>query len=492
MTSQVYMRNMFLMPLFIGLCAGIFITFDPYIVNFIHLELLKLFPYEFAAIVTAVIIGSMLLLLIFRKKFTDIGSLFILLLLIGYQTNAVIMLFVVNGDELVIGVFALLLCLIVFVNKEFTFTRSPINVLTLIFACAVFISLINGFSLRYFFMFLKTIMLLFLIINFVKTREHVYFFIRTFIIITAISALIGIVQEFIYIYYGYPLTGFISAKQLEMMFESTPFGRFLRVPALMLGYKVFAMILVINLLVLLNLLIYRSPYVKDAMRRRLYYFAFFIMLGALICTFSKDAWLALLAGLSLSVLIRWRSLTIHFTMVLLLIIILSHYTGLDKMAYRFISSEITHGEARGRIELNKEGLDGFLRSDSRYYAFGRGLGNGWRYTPHHRGWAAHNAFILAADEIGLFGFLAYMLLFLFAAYRLILANVIARQVHDKAIARGLLCGFVSIIIIMQFHSAFIEPLFWIFFGIIECFTLQLIKGDEYDVALKNELLAPAG
>lgn len=490
MTSQVYLRNIIFMPLFIGLCSGVLITFDPYIVNFIHLELFKLFPCEFTTIITAVIIGSALLLFIFIKNFTDIGSLFILLLLIGYQTNAVIKLFVINGDELVIGVFALLLCLIVFVNKEFTFTRSPINVLTFIFACAVLISLINGFSLIYFLVFLKTILILFLIINFVKKREHVYAFIRIFIMITTISAFIGIVQEFIYIFSGYPLTGYISEDSLEMMFETNLFGRFFRVPALMLSYKVFAMILTINVLLILNLLLYRSPFIKDSRQRRLYYVAFFIMLGALVCTFSKDAFLGLLAGFSLSVLFRWRSLLIHFTMALLLIIILSYYTGLNEIAYRFISSEVAHGEVRGRIGLNKQGIDGFLKSDSRYFAFGRGLGNGQRYTPHHKGWAAHNAFILAADEIGLFGFIAYMLMILFAAYRLIQANILARQLHDRAIARGLLCGFVSLIIILQFHSGFIEPLLWLFFGLIECFTLHLIKDGEHDGTRRNTLFSP--
>jgi cell division protein FtsW (lipid II flippase) len=324
-------------------------------------------------------------------------------------------------------------------------------------------------------------------INFIRKKEFVFAFVKLFIIISSISAVIGIIQEILYLYAGYLFIGVIPPESLELMFENTSMGTFLRVPALMTSYGSISKMLVINLIMVANLLIYPNTFTKSTKSKLLLCFAFLLMLSALMLTFAKDAILALAIALLISALIRWRSFLIHWLFLFLILIGFCYYSGLLNTSADSISAELTFGEARVRIALDREGIEGFLDSDIHQMLFGVGMGSGARYTSHYKNWAAHNAFILAADETGLLGLLAYLALYIIAGLRLISANLMARDPQDKAITRGLLGGFIAIVIMFQFYAGYIDLIIWFYLGLIESTTLILIGENKRAKLVPNHI-----
>jgi hypothetical protein len=341
---------------------------------------------------------------------------------------------------------------------------------------SIILSAINGISLKALVVFLKSAVFFFLLVNFLYKRELVITALKWFIIITTISAVIGIFQEIIYFFTGAPVVGFIPKEEMEFLFDKTSIGTVLRAPAFMGGYKIFAMVLSFNLIIAINILLYSSALLTTIREKYFLYFAVISMFGALILTFSRDAFWGTCIALLMSIFLKWRSYVIHFIMILMLLSVLGHFCGIFDSFYRGGVSVIqTKATEIGddRIGLDREGFEGFLHGS--FFLIGRGTGKGGKYTPHHQGWSAHNAFILAADELGIFGLLVYLSLFIFAIYRLIFINLSAKELQDKVIGKGLLCSFIAYCMILQFHAGYVEILLWLYLGIIESMALILLE-----------------
>lgn len=461
-------------PVFIGLFLGSLIAYDSYIVNLISIRLLQYFPYEFSAVVLITIIASCIFFLNINRLLQNKEFMFILLLLVGYQTNA-IQLAIIDLSDVTIAFFALILFLTAMANKEHKFIMSPVNYLNIILLLFIVLSFMNQIYPRLFLIFIKSILLFFLIINLINKKEHVITFVKLFIIVSTCSALIAIIQEIVFMTTGYTLAGFISAAELLKMTEKTPLGSFYRVPGFMLSYAALAKVLVINFILIINILLYPVYFSGSSRKRALLYIALFLTLIASVLTFSKDALLAVTIGFFISIFLRWPSRIIHFLSGLLVVIIISYYSGLIESFIDIISTDISHGEARMRIELDRKGIEGFIHDDIRYMLFGKGMGHGGKYTSDFRNWPAHNNFILAANEIGISGLLAYISIYIFIVYRLFTSSLIVKEIRDKAIIRGLLVGFSAIIIMFQFYAGYIDPLLWLYAGLVESMALVLLK-----------------
>ena len=73
--------------------------------------------------------------------------------------------------------------------------------------------------------------------------------------------------------------------------------------------------------------------------------------------------------------------------------------------------------------------------------------------------------------LSLLGLLVYVGTFAYIFIRLADINIATRDTPAQAIARGLFGSIISLFIIFQFHSAFLEPLLWMLFGIVESIHL---------------------
>lgn len=78
-----------------------------------------------------------------------------------------------------------------------------------------------------------------------------------------------------------------------------------------------------------------------------------------------------------------------------------YLTGFLDDIFRAISADCHWGEYRIRLQLAREGIHGFIH---RHPFIGVGVSDVYRYTSHYLHWAVHNAFIEAADAVGILGF----------------------------------------------------------------------------------------
>jgi O-antigen ligase len=118
-----------------------------------------------------------------------------------------------------------------------------------------------------------------------------------------------------------------------------------------------------------------------------------------------------------------------------------------------------------RIRLDRDSIEGFLHGP--YFWTGRGVGSGGRYTAHERGWPAHNAFILAAAELGVLGLTVFLLVYALAFARAIALLSMVKSGPYVPIVRSLLPVMVVVLAGAQFEATYLDEFVWTNFAIIE-------------------------
>lgn len=280
----------------------------------------------------------------------------------------------------------------------------------------------------------------------VRDDADIRYTLKCFIITTTMSALIGIGQEIVYLTTKRTLVGFISARQLRLFFNETPLGFMLRVPALTGSYILLANYLVIAMIALFCLLSF------GLIKRNNFkvYMAFLSMFIALMLTFSRSSEIALIIGILLCFSLKWRHYIIHFIVILLLAILVSIIIGLtDKIAESFIKEKCLLGDLGVRLQLLREGMSGFVL---RHPYIGTGIGKANKYTPNVHSWPVHNNFVRIVDEIGIFGFIVYVIIFLRMFLKTMLMLILAEKENKEN--RDVLIILTGIIFVLTFNLQF--------------------------------------
>jgi putative inorganic carbon (HCO3(-)) transporter len=382
------------------------------------------------------------------------------------------------SDFLIFGVLLFIL-VNVFVDTSYKI-RLPASLLFLALLFFAVLSLISGGSILMLPSLVKLTVVFFLIANLIRTKEHCLFTIKVFIVITTCSAIIGIVQEIIFLTTGATLVGFIPPQMRDQMYESTPWGIFLRIPAMTGWYEVLSNCIIISILLGINLLLY--PIIIKKNQRLLMYSALFIMSMALLLTFSKSALLSLILGVILSIFIKWKKLAIHFLMALLALVIFAHLAGLFDILAEYVTSDISLGGEMGdRVNLIKSGIQGFFK----HPLLGVGIGSGARYTQTVRGWPVHNIFILIADEIGIFGLVIFLLIVLRLIVKLLYMISTARNDGEKGIITASLISLIALIVNLQVHPSYKDYFIFMIFGIFEAVALMTSEQANRKMILPN-------
>jgi hypothetical protein len=354
-----------------------------------------------------------------------------------------------------------------FEDEIIVFTR--LDMLNLMFAATLTLSSVNGPPVRLFlslFTMSKFIFLSFLMANFIYRKDLLQFTIKWLVIVSTASAALGILQEMLFKIFDLLLLGSTYKTKMKFIFEYSAYGKFLRVPGFFEFYRLHALFLVSSIAVVFNRYIYRIP--NERSEKFLYVGQLGVMCIALFLTFSKDAILSLMLVLIMSLLVRWPFLIIHMIVGGLFLVSLILASGFGDGMLRAFWSEISFGESHIRLQLAREGCIGFFR----HPWLGTGVGNGDKYTSHFFGWPAHNSFIQAADEIGLIGFFAFCLILGYTFFILLKENlVVDAQSETGAILRGLLFGFVALVVGIQFHPMYLEKFHWLYMGIAQACTL---------------------
>ena len=465
----------------VGFFLGSLIVVDHFLTNLIAqridltingLNILKLYPYELSSLLFLFVVLLVVLQSIMRHfltwTFTHIEKAFIILFLFSMNMVALTKISRIDLSELLLFAFFFIL-LLKFSIEDKKIRISFIEILNLLFISSLFISSMNAGILSvpdYLLTSSKFVLILFLITNFLYNRELLIFFLKCFVIISTISAIIGIGQEVLYVISGIPIVGFVDNDDMKFLFEPTSFGKLLRVPAFFRTYKPFTFFLNTAMLIIFNYFIYKRPFVLKM--RLMLIFSFLLMFFALSLTFSKDALLAFSIGLILSTLIRWPFLIIHGFVLIFITIIAIYVFGFADDIQRTISTEIHCGEMRIRLQLGRDGILGFVY---KHPWIGVGVRDAARYTAHYLGWPTHNAFIMAADVAGISGLLTFLVLLFYTLLNIVKSNLLAQEISDKWVASCLLSGFIATLIAIQFHPFFLEHFTWLYMGVVQAYIM---------------------
>lgn len=461
--------------LIVGLAIGCLVIFDPYGTTYIsHLVGIKLLPFTFVLLISVSMVALFFLLTYLGKYISKLTEnkelLFVIFFIAGYQTSA-LQLGIIDMSDLALGVFLVVVLIEAFVKEKKNFINTPINLLNLLLLVFILLPLVHlRVPSRTQFIYVKIVLMFFLMVNALYSKEIVIKCVKWLIIITSFSAVFAIFQEFMWVTTGTLVTGLIPKSELKRMFE----GGLFRVPALMLSYRIFAIILAIVLTLIISLLVFPNSLVKDFKRKLYLYIASFLMSSALLLTQAKDVLLGFFVALMFLLILRRPRYIFHFAVVILLLaaVLFTLFAYLpgkgDTISY--VVRDISKTE-RERIQLDRDGIQGFVWGNYKLL----GCGKGGKYTDNKLGWAAHNAFILILDEAGIFGFIIYLGMYIWVLFRLVCLNLVVKDTAYVPIVRGLLCGIIIYIIGAQFIAAYIEQFLWILFALTESTALILAK-----------------
>lgn len=435
---------------------------------------LKLFPYKFPLIAWFSIFG---LLILFPKlaaiKITAKKEfIMIVMIVVSLQFTALTGKRIEISDFVTIGSILFLL-IYASLNTDYRFEMSTSSFLLLVILFFIFLaSAVGGIgSLLSSSKFVKSILLFGLILSLFREKKAAYFFIKTLVMTTTVSAIIGIFQEIIYVLTRVPIIGFVDKHMKKLMWVDTSVGTLLRVPAFTGLHGVLAVYLTISITIATNLLLYGV--LKDRKEKRLFFISIILMSTALILTFSNSALLATAAAVTLSICLRWSKFIIHFAVFVIGAFLVSYVTGFVDSFMNYVSKDLhLRGDLGLRMQLMREGITGLFH---RHPLIGVGVGKGYRYTQNINKWPAHNSFLLVADEIGAFALCIFI--FLFAILIVKQLGLIARLTspEEKAIVKATLLGLVALVVDLQFHPSYLDNFIFLYIAMTEGIILVMQK-----------------
>jgi hypothetical protein len=469
-------------PAGIGLALGLLVISDFYSTNYLvsifgYRKLFKTVPFEFSMILLVLLLLMVSASYVLSRNFTRAiekpDRIFIVLLITGLHTVGIFQGMIDSGDVF-FAIFFSFWIIRILTTKEYEIVGSKLNALNLIlFTCAILPSMHAGFNILFSMMpLVKAMITAFLIIDIIRSKESIVFFIKTLFVITTISAIIGIIQEIVFLINGTILFPF-PEKFLFRVIETNSYGIFLRVPAFTGMHLFLGSYLTFGILIGLNVFLYLNSVINR--REKLFILiALIIMTAALILTLSKTIMIGLFMGIIVSLSIKWSSRFIHFIAIVLLLVAVVHMLGYWEIIIKYLILDMEVGDIALRIELIKESINGFLDKHS---VIGVGIGKGNTYTDNILGWPVHNAFILAAVESGIFGFIAFCSIYIYVFLRLILTIPRTQEPEKKTILKILLASLLAYFINIQFQPDFTSYFNWILLGFIEC-TVIVFSNDS--------------
>ena len=460
----------------LGFCIGTIIVLDPFIVNQVSSEYLKTSSYSVTILIFILITCIYLIYIYFDKITQNIVYIAILGIIIGDQTKGI-----TPGVDLadVVIIFSVFLWLIQnFMKNRFTFEVNKFNFIILALLFIIFLSMMNGGtkSVVYFITKgLRNFLAIFIIIVNVDNKKKINFFIKSLIIVTSISAIIGICQEILFGYAGiiFPARHHVP---MGLLVEETAIGTMLRISALVGSQQDLGNILAVTLAISFYLVI--SLNIRIFERKKYVFLCILFMSIALVLTFSTGAWLAVVFSTYIGIYFRKASYSIHFVLLSIGVIILAYFTGLLNEFGNFVNSELQlKSDLSVRLQMIRTTIE---KAFVQHPYIGRGIGNSPIYISNIYGWPPHNTFVQVLAEIGIMGLIIYSLIFIDTSVKLFAYIVRLKEGKDRTVVTLLLMGFLSLIVYLQFSPFFMQLFPWIYLGILRS-TIQVFSNRGHPV-----------
>jgi len=379
-------------------------------------------------------------------------------------------------NHLVVGGFALLWLMDLMRRAEARLSSSPLQLLVAAWVGIMLLSTTTGggfLSLRSFVTEAKGFLLFLLVLHALERWSDVRFFIGVLLVITTVSALIGIGQEILFKATGDLYVGAVDSRTRGLLvIDGTPFGAWLRPPGFFGFSEVLSNALAVASAMALALLI------APGRRAHRWWLAFGVltMLTTLAATTSRGAMLGFaLAALAALVLLRPRWLPPLALAVTIGTLAAFYVPSLRHTVDEYAFYLLRAGNIPERFQYIQEVLPAGLQ---RHPILGNGLNMSERYNPNAVDYPVHNALLMAFGETGVIGLLVYTMILVYIIFRVQWG---AWAVHDPErritlIAIG--CGLVALLTHLQTDPFYHLQMTWLFLPLVEA-AVQIAARAEH-------------
>lgn len=317
--------------------------------------------------------------------------------------------------------------------------------------------------------------LFFVLVAIINDRKLVRLSAHTLIWTSLFSALVAIGQTVVFWVWGILWTTGIGESQAAGYLKPTPFGvmprstGFFPNPAGLNDYLLFTTCMVL----------FAITATKSIKMKWWYGLILLLNCAAITLTWSASSLSSLGVILILFFYFNRPALSIHYTATIILIGLISYWTGLMEFLYLLMKNYASSsGEVRLRLlELAVESLSRNPFIGMGVQNFANASGNLFQEGVFTVAYPVHNAFGQMATELGLFGALIYLCIVIFIVARIIRILRIAR-LEENWIFKSHLLGMIPLIIHMFSEPMAYEGTLWLFFGIIEGSAMVLLRNEQ--------------
>lgn len=335
------------------------------------------------------------------------------------------------------------------------------------------------------------ILMVFLILNAIKTEVDLNRFIRLYIVLSIITSIIALSQVGLYFIVGTNYS--FSAPEIKKVFAS-PIGLLPRVTALFSHPNLLATD-ISPLFIMLSFFLV-TPGLLSKTARHLTVFTLGIMLIPIFFSCSRGTWVAVGFGLIVIFFVTRPDLLLKKLVLFLLALTILWLTGVIDLAYDTLV-EINSASVSARLGLFSLGLLA-LKSNP---VLGFGWGNFASYSGNTWGLSVHNVLLQVMSETGIVGFITYFAMIGYVFRRVIGQIVRTRNSKNRTVLEAYLTALVTLMINNMFHQVAWSNFSFILLTLGEAIT-RIVRSLEDtkteislltpDKKLKNELIEGAG
>lgn len=311
----------------------------------------------------------------------------------------------------------------------------------------------------------KTVLLAFVLINLIRDKDDIQFFIRVVIIVAVISALIGIAQSAAYFLKGYAFT---LMDDVDEAFKPTPLGYVLRASALCPT----AQFLSGFLLVSLPLFLWRLVESEPGWSRRRLLAGLGVILTCIILTWNYGAIMAAASMLILAPFIMWPNRIIHLVIAAAFISVVFYYLGILEWLYdkSLGDSGVLKGVSQ-RQNLLLAGMEVLARNPW----FGTGLDGFSYYTNNIFSRPVHNAGVQIWVELGFLGFIGFIAMTLILLTQTFILAFTGNSSSNR-LFRMIMLGLVGLIQLMFSEPFMNSQIVWFFLAFAQvCILIEVYR-----------------
>lgn len=339
-------------------------------------------------------------------------------------------------------------------NPAATWIPSGFVVLVFLFFLTIVASTLGGRPLSVFGDLLASsvkLLLAVMLVDILRTRSMVRYGLWMMLAAAAVGALVGVAQSVLF--YGFGIE--FSLAEQDYRYAHAPFGTILRATGFSRFANQFAPPLVIAALVSAGLCVGGAR----KWRRGLGAVGVLCTL-AVVASLARGAWLALLIGLVILPLVVKPQRALLWLGVAIPVFLAAWLAGPIPWAMKKL-----HGLSESGLIERGMLLSSGLETLAAHPLNGVGVGNFGPYSPTLERHPVHNAMLQVGTELGVFGLLIYMTIFVWVGARLIGAVRATDDPLRKAELRALLLGLFGLLIVIQAEPMGYSQFVWIYLAL---------------------------